>query len=60
MSLRVIQELLGHQSPRTTARSTPLTPPTLAVGHAPITALMAALDALWSPRLPEVADVWRR
>jgi site-specific recombinase XerD len=40
---RVIQELLGHQSPRTTARYTHLTPPTLDVGHATSTALMAAL-----------------
>jgi len=43
VSLRVIQELLGHQSPRTTARSTPLTPPTLDVVHATITTLMADL-----------------
>jgi integrase/recombinase XerD len=41
--LRVIQELLGHKSPSTTARYTPLTPPTLAVVHATITALMADL-----------------
>jgi integrase/recombinase XerD len=43
VSLRVIQELLGHQSPRTTARYTQLTPPTLEVVHATITALMADL-----------------
>jgi integrase/recombinase XerD len=43
VSLRVIQELLGHQSPRTTARDTPLTPPTLDVVHATITTLMADL-----------------
>jgi hypothetical protein len=43
VSLRVIQEWLGHQSPSTTARDTPLTPPTLDVGHATITALMADL-----------------
>jgi site-specific recombinase XerD len=43
VSRRVIQELLGHRSPRTTARYTPLTPPTLDVVHATITALMADL-----------------
>ena len=40
--LRVIQALLGHQSPRTPARYTHLTPPTLDVVHDTITALMAA------------------
>ena len=43
VSRRVIQELLGHRSPRTTARDTPLTPPTWDVVHATITALMADL-----------------
>jgi integrase/recombinase XerD len=43
VSLRVIQELLGHQSPSTTARDTHMTPPTLDVVHATITALMADL-----------------
>jgi integrase/recombinase XerD len=43
VSLRVIQARLGHQSPRTTARYTPLTPPTLDVVHATIATLMADL-----------------
>jgi integrase/recombinase XerD len=43
VSLRVMQDLLGHKSPSTTARSTHLTPPTLDVVHATITALMADL-----------------
>jgi site-specific recombinase XerD len=43
VSLRVIQARRGHRSPRTTARSTHLTPPTLDIVHATITALMADL-----------------
>jgi integrase/recombinase XerD len=43
VSRRVIQELLGHKSPTTTARYAHLTPPTLDVVHATITALMADL-----------------
>jgi site-specific recombinase XerD len=43
VSLRVIQDLLGHNSPRTTARDTHLTPPTLDMVHATINALMADL-----------------
>jgi integrase/recombinase XerD len=42
-SRRVMQALLGHQSPRTTARYTPLTPPTVDVVHATISTLMADL-----------------
>jgi integrase/recombinase XerD len=41
--LRVIQALLGHNSPSTTARDTPLTPKTFDVVHATINALMADL-----------------
>ena len=43
VSLRVIQALLGHKSPSTTARYAHLTPPTLDVVHATINALMADL-----------------
>ena len=43
VSLRVMQERLGHQSPRTTARYPHLTPPTLDVVHATIATLMADL-----------------
>jgi hypothetical protein len=55
-----MQALRGHQSPRTTARYTHLTPPPLDVVHATITALMADLSARGSTRMREVADVWRR
>jgi integrase/recombinase XerD len=41
--LRIIQALLGPKSPSPTARSTPLTSHPFDVGHATITALMAAL-----------------
>jgi site-specific recombinase XerD len=43
VSLRVIQELLGHNSSRTTARYTPLTTNTVDVVQATINALMADL-----------------
>jgi hypothetical protein len=38
-----MQERLGHKSPRTTARHTHRTPPTLDIVHATSTALMADL-----------------
>lgn len=43
VSLRVIPELLGHQSPRPPARYTHLTSNTVDVVHATINALMAGL-----------------
>jgi hypothetical protein len=43
VSWRVIQALLGHKHPRTTARSTPLTTNTFDVVQATINALMADL-----------------
>ena len=57
---RVIQELLGHKSLRTTAPYPHRTPPTLDVVHATITALMADLSECRNPVMPEVADVLRR
>jgi integrase/recombinase XerD len=43
VSRRILQDLRGHRSPRTTARSTHLTPPLLDAVHATIAALMADL-----------------
>ena len=43
VSWRIIQALLGHKRPRTTARDTPLTSNTFDVIHATINALMADL-----------------
>jgi hypothetical protein len=59
ISLRVIQELRGHQSPSTTARDTQLTLKPFAVVHATINALMAELSPCGSRGMPEVADVFR-
>jgi hypothetical protein len=60
VSRRVLQAWLGHQSPRTTARSTHLTAPILDVVHATSTALMADRCACWRAVMPELADVLRR
>jgi transposase-like zinc-binding protein/putative transposase/integrase-like protein len=60
VSLRVIQERLGHKSPSTTARYAHLTPPTLDVVPATINARMADLCPRWRTPMPEVADVFRR
>jgi site-specific recombinase XerD len=57
---RVIQARLGHQSPRPTARDTPLTPNTVDVVPAPSTALRADRYTGRSPGMPAVADVCRR
>ena len=59
MSWRVIQALLGHQSPSTTARYTPLTTKTFDVVQATINARMADLSPLGGTGMPEVADVFR-
>jgi hypothetical protein len=59
-SWRVIQALLGHKSPSTTARDTHLTRNTFAVVQATSNALMADLDPCRSMGMPEVADVFRR
>jgi hypothetical protein len=59
VSWRVSQARLGHNSPRTTARSTPLTPNTVDVVHATSTALRADLSPRWGPGMPAVADVFR-
>lgn len=59
MSVRVSQARLGHKSPRTTARDTPLTTTTFDVGHATINALTADLSRLWGTGMPEGADVFR-
>jgi integrase/recombinase XerD len=53
VSRRVMQERLGQRRLRTTARSTPLTPPTWDVVHATITALMADLSSAGGTDLPE-------
>jgi site-specific recombinase XerD len=60
ISWRVIQALLGHQSPRTTARDTHLTRNTFDVVPATINALMADLSTCRSTGMPAVADVFRR
>jgi Phage integrase family len=57
ISWRVIQDLLGHKSPSTTARSTHLTDKTFDVVPATIIALMADLSPRRSMGMPEMADV---
>jgi integrase/recombinase XerD len=53
VSRRVMQALLGQRRLRTTARSTPLTPPTWDVVHATIKARMADLSSAGGTDLPE-------
>jgi len=60
ISWRVIQALLGHTSPQTTARSTHRTAHIFDVVHATINALMADLSTRPSMGMPEVADVVQR
>jgi Putative transposase len=57
---RLIPARLGHPRPRTPARDPPRPPTTVAVGHAPRTARMAAGSRCGSRGLPAVAAVWRR
>jgi hypothetical protein len=59
VSLRSIQELLGHKSPSTPARDPHLTTNTFDVVHATITARMAELSPRWGTGMPAVADVFR-
>jgi hypothetical protein len=57
---RVLQARRGHRRPRTTARDTPLPPPTRAIGHATITARLADRCTRGRPPLPPGADLVRR
>jgi Putative transposase/Transposase zinc-binding domain len=59
VSVRIIQALLGHKRPSTTARDPHLTTKPFDVVQATINALMADLSPLWGTGLPEVADVFR-
>jgi Phage integrase family/Transposase zinc-binding domain/Putative transposase len=60
ISWRVIQALLGHHSPRTTACDTPLTRNTFDVVPATSTALLADRYTGRRTGMPAVADVCRR